>query len=142
MPAGEVTVPVDLGETKDAFYLRADLPGVSPDDIQISATADTVTITGEIKDDTDKNVETWLRQERCAGRFQRSFALPVQIDPNKVEAHFNNGVLELVLPKSELVKPRTIRVNATNANTRESSQRNANTSSANATNAANATTAS
>lgn len=107
-----LAVPVDLWETKDAYHLRADLPGLSPDDIDINATADTFTLSGETKPSTDVTNEGWLRQERRFGKFARSFTVPMQIDPNKVEAKFQNGVLELVLPKAENVKPRSIKINA------------------------------
>jgi HSP20 family protein len=105
-------VPVDLWETKDAYHLRADLPGLTPDDIEINATADTFTISGETKASTDVTAEGWLRQERRFGKFARAFTVPMQIDPNKVEAKFQNGVLELALPKAENVKPRAIKINA------------------------------
>jgi len=109
--AGQVVVPVDLWETKDAYQVRADLPGLTPDDIEINATAENFTISGEFKPTTDMT-SGWLRHERRIGKFARSFTVPVQIDPTKVEAKFTNGVLELVLPKAENVKPRTIKVNA------------------------------
>jgi len=113
LAAGQVAVPVDLWETKDAYHLRADLPGLSPDDIEINATGDTLTISGETKPSNDLTDEGWLRQERRSGKFTRSFTIPMQIDPTKVEAKFQNGVLELVLPKAENVKPRSIKINAT-----------------------------
>jgi HSP20 family protein len=109
-----IAVPVDLWETQDAYHLRADLPGMTADDIEINATADTVTIAGELKPSTDVTNEGWLRQERRAGKFGRSFTVPMQLDPTKVEANFQNGVLELVLPKAENVKPRAIKINASN----------------------------
>jgi HSP20 family protein len=113
LAAGQLAVPVDLWETKDAYHLRADLPGLNPEDIEINATSDTLTISGETQAKTEVSDEGWLRQERRSGKFTRSFSLPVQIDPNKVEANFNHGVLEMTLPKAENVKPRTIKVNAT-----------------------------
>jgi len=114
--AGQVVVPVDLWETKDAYHLRADLPGVTPDELEINATSDSISISGEVKGQADVTEDGWLRQERRVGKFQRAFSLPVAVDPSKVEATFENGVLSLVLPKAESTKPRTIKVNATNAN--------------------------
>lgn len=112
LPAGQIAVPVDLWETNDAYHMRADLPGMTPDTIDINVTADTVSFAGETKPQTDVTNEGWLRQERRVGKFQRSFTLPVQIDPTKVQANFEHGVLDLVLPKADQVKPRSIKVNA------------------------------
>jgi HSP20 family protein len=112
LAAGQIAVPVDLWETNDAYHMRADLPGMTPDTIDINVTADTVSFAGETKAETDVANEGWLRQERRIGKFQRSFTLPVQIDPNKVQANFEHGVLDLVLPKADQVKPRSIKVNA------------------------------
>ena len=113
LTAGQLAVPVDLWETKDAYHLRADLPGLSAEDIEISATPDSFTISGETKAQTEVSSEGWLRQERRVGKFQRSFSVPVQIDPNKVDAKFRDGVLELVLPKAESTKPRQIKITPT-----------------------------
>ena len=113
---GTLAVPVDLWETKDAYHLRADLPGMTPDELEINATSESLSISGEVKGQADVTEDGWLRQERRVGKFQRAFSLPVAIDPSKVEATFENGVLSLVLPKAESTKPRTIKVNATNAN--------------------------
>ena len=110
--SGQVGVPVDLWETKDAYHLRADLPGLTAEDIEINATSDTITFGGEIKAQADATEDSWLRQERRAGKFQRAFTLPVQIDSNAVTATFTNGILDLVLPKSEAVKPKTVKISA------------------------------
>jgi HSP20 family protein len=110
LAAGQVAVPVDLWETNDAYHLRADLPGLAPEEIDINVTADTVALTGETKVPQDVTNDGWLRQERRIGKFQRAFTLPVQIDPDKVQATFTHGVLDLVLPKADQVKPRTIKV--------------------------------
>ena len=111
-PAGQIPMPVDLWETKDAYRLRADLPGMTADDIAINVTGDTVSFAGETTPATDVASDGWLRQERRTGKFQRTFTLPVQIDANAVTATFTNGVLELVLPKSESVKPKTVKITA------------------------------
>ena len=113
--AGQIAVPVDLWETPDAYHLRADVPGITPDALDINVTADTLSMTGEVKGQSDVASEGWLRQERRVGKFQRAFTLPVQIDPDKVQASFEHGVLELVLPKADQVKPRSIKVNANKA---------------------------
>ena len=113
-----LAVPVDLWETKDAYHLRADLPGVTPDELEVNATSDSISISGEVKGQADVTEDGWLRQERRVGKFQRAFSLPIAIDPTKVEATFENGVLSLVMPKAENTKPRTIKVNATKANSK------------------------
>lgn len=112
LPAGQIAVPVDLWETSDAYFLRADLPGLTADDIDINVTADTVSITGEMKPAQDVSKDGWLRQERRHGRFQRAFTLPTQLEANKIEATFENGVLHLVLPKAEAVRPKQIKITA------------------------------
>ena len=112
LAAGQISVPVDLWETNDSYHLRADLPGIAPEAIDINVTADTVAIAGETSPQGDVANEGWLRQERRIGKFQRAFTLPVQIDPDKVQARFEHGVLTLDLPKADQVKPRTIKVSA------------------------------
>src|SRR5712691_5636788 len=87
---GQLAVPVDLWETNDAYHLRADLPGLTPDDMEINATADTITISGEMKPSAEVTNDGWLRQERRFGKFARSFSVPMQIDQNKVDAKFTN----------------------------------------------------
>ena len=110
LPAGQIGVPVDLWETAEAYFLRADLPGITADDINV--TADTVSISGEMKGQQDVSNEGWLRQERRHGKFVRAFTLPTQLEANKVEATFENGVLHLVLPKAEAVRPKQIKITA------------------------------
>lgn len=112
LAAGQIAVPIDLWETPDAYHLRADLPGLTPDDIDINVTGDTLQLSGELKPAADVSGDGWLRQERRIGKFQRALSLPVQIDAAKVEATFQNGVLDLVLPKAESVKPRAVKINA------------------------------
>ena len=92
---------------------RVHLPsGMTADDIAINVTGDTVSFAGETTPATDVASDGWIRQERRTGKFQRAFTLPVQIDSNAVTATFTDGVLELVLPKSETVKPKTVKITA------------------------------
>ena len=110
---GPLGVQVDLWETKDAYHLRADVPGMKAEDIDINATQDTITLSGELKEEPLGESDAWLRRERRHGKFTRSFTLPVEVDANAVDATFENGVLHLVLPKAEAVKPKQIKVRAT-----------------------------
>lgn len=112
LPTGQIAVPVDLWETPEAYHLRADLPGLTAEDIDINVTADTVSISGDVKGQADVSSEGWLRQERRFGKFQRAFSLPTQLESNKVEATFDNGVLTLVMPKAEAVRPKQIKITA------------------------------
>ena len=104
--------PVELRETKEAYVLKASLPGMKPEDITVEATADEITIKGELKEQTELKEEEYLRRELHYGKVQRSFTLPLAIDPNKVEASFEQGVMTITLPKTEIVKPKTITVKA------------------------------
>src|SRR3954471_17721084 len=75
LAAGQIAVPVDLWETSDAYHLRADVPGMTADTLDINVTADTVSIAGESKPQADVVSDGWLRQERRIGKFQRAFTL-------------------------------------------------------------------
>ena len=102
---------VNLYETSDAYLLTAELPGIGPDDIEVSLQGPTVTLSGERKIDysTQKDVSLH-RRERQAGSFRRAFQLPTAIDGDKVEAAHKNGVLMLRLPKTPEHQPRQIPV--------------------------------
>ena len=104
------TFPIELKETKDAYVLKASLAGVKPEDIAIEATVEEVTIKGEYKQEAEKKDEEFLRRELRYGKVQRSFTLPLAIDPNKVDATFEHGIVTVTLPKSEVVKPRVITI--------------------------------
>lgn len=100
--------PVDLYVTEDDVVIDMAVPGANPDDISISVTGDTVTVSGEIKRPQQKG-QAYV-EEIWEGRFQRSFQLPIQVDANSADASFHNGILTLRLPKSEATKPRKIQV--------------------------------
>lgn len=101
---------INLTENKDSFYVRAELPGVKSEDLEIQATSSSVSISGERKIPAEKKDAKYHRREREAGRFSRVIGLPAEADPDKVEASLVNGVLTVVIPKAEVAKPRQINV--------------------------------
>jgi HSP20 family protein len=104
-------VPVmDLVEDKDDLVLRADLPGLSEDDVDIEVKDGVLTISGERKTEEKKEEEGYYRVERAFGRFSRSLTRPDGIDPDQVKAKFDNGVLEVRIPKPEERKPHRVRI--------------------------------
>jgi HSP20 family protein len=105
------TPAMDLAETEDAFVLRADLPGVSQEDVSIELEDTVLTVTGERKADHDTKGEGFYRVERSFGAFSRSLTLPKGVDPEKIAASFTDGVLEVRIPKPEERKPRRITIN-------------------------------
>jgi HSP20 family protein len=102
--------PVDLYVTDDDVIVELAVPGGSHDDLSISVTGETVTVTGEIKREPRGEKGHAYAQEIWQGKFQRSFKLPVQIDADKAEASFEQGILMLRLPKAEATKPRKIQI--------------------------------
>lgn len=105
------SMPVDMIETKDNVVVKAAVPGVKPDEIDLSVTGDTLTIKGETKAEEKFEEGSYLRKERRFGAFQRTLTLPTNVVADKAKAEFENGVLTLTLPKSEEVKPKSIKVN-------------------------------
>ena len=103
---------MDLVESDDHFVLKADLPGLSEDDVAIEIRDNTLTISGERKSEYEKRERGWYRVERATGRFSRSLALPEGIDPDAVSAEFDKGVLEVHIPKPEQRKPRRVQISA------------------------------
>lgn len=101
---------MNVSEDKDNFYVRAELPGVKADDLDISVTGKNLSIGGERKIQAEDEKAKYHRREREAGRFSRVVTLPMDVDASKVEAHCVDGVLSLVLPKAEAAKPKQISV--------------------------------
>jgi HSP20 family protein len=101
---------VDVIEEKDAIRLVAELPGMTPDDVKISLENNVLTIQGEKKPVEIMKDEKAHRFERVYGKFERSFTLPTTIDPQKIVARYEAGVLSVMLPKVEAAKPRQISV--------------------------------
>ncbi|HLJ66168.1 MAG TPA: Hsp20/alpha crystallin family protein [Chloroflexota bacterium] len=100
----------DMHVNDDEVIVHMAIPGANPNDINISVTGETVTISGEVKSEHHSQKGQPYFEEIWRGRFQRSFQLPTQVDANKADASYNNGVLTLTLPKSEATKPRKIQV--------------------------------
>ena len=103
-------LPLDMYETENDVVVKASVPGVKPEDIQVTVTGDLLTIKGEFKSEEKTGKRNVLRQERRYGSFCRQLGLPSGVDSNKAAASFENGVLTLTLPKVEAVKPKTVRV--------------------------------
>ncbi|HET9105351.1 MAG TPA: Hsp20/alpha crystallin family protein [Solirubrobacteraceae bacterium] len=99
---------MDLVETADHYVLRADLPGMSEEDVTVQLEGNLLTISGERKPDGERLEEGYFRIERAFGSFVRSLTLPDGVDPGQVQAHFDRGVLEIQIPKPEQRKPRQV----------------------------------
>src|SRR5262249_22547806 len=102
-------LPVDAYVNQDSIIIEADVPGVKPEDLDVTLEGDTLTIRGEVKGHGQD--QKFLLHERPTGRFERTLTINTPIDNGKVEAHFENGVVQIVLPKAEAVKPKQIKVN-------------------------------
>jgi HSP20 family protein len=103
---------LDIEETKDDIVVKAELPGMRKEDIKITLSGDTLTITGERRHETEEKGKTFYRIERAYGKFQRTVVLPSEVDGSKVKAAYKAGILELVMPKSEREKAREIQIQA------------------------------
>jgi len=101
---------MDVHEDKDNLYVKAELPGMRKEDIDISIHDGVLTIAGERKEDQKYQQAEVYRAERFLGRFQRTFTLPTTVNADKVKASYKDGILLVVLPKAETVKPRQIEV--------------------------------
>ena len=111
-PLGPETLAVDMYETDEDVVIKTSVPGVKPEDIDITITGDTLTIKGEVKAEEKVEKANYIRRERRYGAFSRSLTLPTSVVAEKAKAEFENGVLTLTLPKAEEVKPKTIKVKA------------------------------
>ncbi len=110
MPNVSWSPSIDLEETKNDYIIHAELPGMNKKDIDISIENDVLTISGEKKERVQTKDSNCLISEIASGNFSRSFRLPSQIDPDKIEAKWENGVLVVKIPKSEVAKSRKIEI--------------------------------
>ena len=100
---------VDILESESDLIVRAELPGIKREEIDVEVTSESLTIRGERKYD-DQSKEKVLRVERAYGPFQRSFSIGVPVQPDKIKAAYRDGVLEIIVPKAEEVKPQKIAI--------------------------------
>ena len=107
---GEWLPSLDVAETKGDLVVRAELPGMDPKDIDISLSEGVLTIRGEKKQEKEEKEEGYHLIERSYGSFTRSIRLPKEVQSEKIEASFKNGILKVVLPKSEEAKKKEIKI--------------------------------
>ena len=105
---GPRALPLDVTESDDGFVVKASLPGVKPEDVQVTVRGDMLSIRGEVNGVEEKEGERWHLRERRLGAFQRAVILGQPVDAAKAESSFEHGVLTLRLPKSEAAKPQQI----------------------------------
>ncbi len=107
------TMPtIDLLQNENDVILKAALPGLSKDDIQISVTDNLLTLRGEFKEESEEEGTSYHIREQRHGSFERSIRLPADVEVDKAKADFENGILKVILPKAEKVKPKTIAIKA------------------------------
>jgi len=104
---------VDIEDQDERIVVRADVPGVKPEEIQVTMENGVLALTGERKTESEEKGKDFTRVERTYGKFYRSFALPQGADAEKITAHAKDGVLEVVVPKTATSKPRQIKVTNT-----------------------------
>jgi len=111
--AGQGIAPrLDVVERDNEFVVKAEMPGIKKDDIEVSLESGVLTIKAETRSETEeKEGDRVIRQERRYGQYLRSLRLGKEVDEKKVKANYKDGILELVLPKAEEVKPKKIAVN-------------------------------
>lgn len=106
----EWTPRVDVVHDERGLLIRADVPGVKPDDIEVSIAEGVLTIAGRHEESKEETREDYLRRERRIGSFSRSLALPAGVDPKAIEAECSDGVLEVRVPVPEPAKPETVEI--------------------------------
>ena len=102
--------PCDVFEDKDAIKIVAEIPGVTAEDVRISLENNLLTLRGEKKQQAEEKSERVHRYERNYGAFERTFALPTTVEPEKIDAQYSHGVLTVTIPKAERARPREIPV--------------------------------
>lgn len=119
--SGAWTPSVDIFENKDQVVLEAELPGMKPEDVNISIENNVLTIQGERKFEKKEERDNYHRIERRYGSFTRSFTLPPTVDTDNITAEFDNGILRLTIAKREEAKPRRIEIKAASSGSKTQS---------------------
>jgi len=101
---------LDVAETNDEYIVKASIPGINPDDLDISYTANSLTIRGETKEEREVEEAKYHMRERRYGSFARSITIPSTVNADKIEANYDKGILTLHLPKAEESKPKRIEI--------------------------------
>ena len=109
---GSSAPAVDMYQTDDEVVVKAALPGFKADEVQINITGDVLSLRGELKREQEEKDKAWHIREHRWSSFERSVALPTQVQADRANADFENGILTITLPKAEEVKPKTISVKA------------------------------
>jgi HSP20 family protein len=107
---GAYTLGVDVAESQDGFVVKAAVPGMKPEDVDISVENDVLTIRGQHKQEQTREDENYLRRELRWGSFERALRLPPTVDAERADAKFDNGVLTVTLPKKPEAQPRKIQI--------------------------------
>lgn len=108
--AGEIGMPLDLVETRTALVARLSLPGVAPEDIDVTITGEALTVRGELREPPLEQGSRYLLREHRATVFSRSITLPVPVQTDQVQAETEHGILTLTMPKLEQARARTIKI--------------------------------
>ena len=109
-PAANLGLPLDVTENEDGFVVKASVPGINPEDVEITFEEDVLTIKGEVAEESATEEENYHIRERRTGSFARSIRFPVDVNAEEVKATYENGVLTLDVPKVEEVKPKRIEI--------------------------------
>ena len=103
---------IDMFQTDDEIVVKAALPGMKSDEVQINITGEVLTLKGEVQQNQEMEEKAWHLREQRFGSFERSIALPTDVVADKAKADFENGILTITLPKAEEVRPKTIAIKA------------------------------
>jgi HSP20 family protein len=106
------TPAINMYQTDNEVVVKASIPGIKAEEVQINVTGDILTLKGEVKQEEERKDQAWHIREQRFGSFERSIVLPTDVKSDQAEAVFENGILTITLPKADEVKPKTINIKA------------------------------